>query len=67
MVGRLCRTRQMQHMAEELRTLADQAKRTDVKECLRGEAERLERVAARMHMRQFGEIKNPIFKNVGRP
>ena len=67
MVGRLCRTRQLKQMAEELRTLADQAKRADVKHCLRGEADRLERVAARMHMRQFGEIKNPASKNVGRP
>lgn len=58
MVGRLCRTRQMQHMAEELRTLANQAKRTDVKECLRGEAERLERVAARTYTKQFGKAKN---------
>ena len=67
MVGRICRTRRMQHMAEELRILADQTKRTDVKACLREEAERLERVAARTYAKQFGKIKNPHLKNIERP
>ena len=59
MVGRLCRVKKLRDMAGELRTLADQATRTDTKRTLIGEAERCERMASRMTMKQFGEIKNP--------